>query len=229
MPFVVPTHLLRNAASVLQSGAPADVGAELLDYIARRLQRTDLAELDVLDVGCGTRFADTLMNRDVRIGSYLGLDVDRELVDFLQAEAIDPRLRFQYLHAYNSHCNPAGSPLSPFDRLPVGPRRFNLVLMLALLTHLHPADARALFSMVRRYVRPGARLFFTARIDTPEGVDFVEDMPAKPGARCRHSRRGLERMLAASGWRIVDHVPAYPEDLPLMDSFVCAPAEPPSR
>ena len=118
MPFVVPPKFHCNSPDVIEMGPPADIGATLIDYLARQLGRTDLAGLDVLDLGCGTRFTDTFMNRPVPVGSYTGLETRRPHFEFLRDNAIDPRLSFFHFDSYNPHYNPAGKPLTPDRELP---------------------------------------------------------------------------------------------------------------
>src|SRR4249919_1008923 len=108
MTFVVPAKFLRNHPKVLELGPPADVGLRLIDYMCRRLGIADLDGLDMLDFGCGTRFADTLMNRAVRLRSYTGIDVQGEMIDFLSAQASDPRLSFFRFDARNPFYNRHG-------------------------------------------------------------------------------------------------------------------------
>jgi SAM-dependent methyltransferase len=223
MPFVVPPEYLRNAQSVLDMGPPADIGAQLMDYMARRLGHADLAGLDVLDMGCGTRFADTLMNRPVAIGSYTGIEVNPTIVRFLVANATDPRLRFHHFDAHNPHYNPNGRALTADRTLPVGDARFDVVCMFSVVTHLPPDEARAMFTMLRKYVRPDGRLFFSVYLDDEAGADYYEGMPEHPALMACYSGAHLRRLLAETGWREVSYRAQNDEDQPIMDSFVCAP------
>jgi SAM-dependent methyltransferase len=223
MLFVVPPHFHRNAADVIAMAPPADTGARLIDYLARRLGRVDLAGLDVLDVGCGTRFADALINRTVPIGSYTGIDVCRPMVEFLQANAIDRRLSFHHFDAHNPHYNIHGAELTVERELPISGRRFDLICMFSVITHQVPHEANALFAVLRRYVRPDGRLFFTACIDDASGLDYAEHDPAHPCALSVYSSALVRRLLAETGWEVLSVVGPLAEDLPMLDSFLCAP------
>jgi SAM-dependent methyltransferase len=223
MTFVVPPRFLRNAANVLALGPPADVGRTLADYMCRRIGVADLAGLDVLDVGCGTRFADMLMNRDVPVGSYTGIDVHRGMIEFLQAGAIDPRLSFHHFNAFTPLYNPSGEPMTAETELPVGDRRFDVICMFSVITHQLPADAQALFAILRRYVRPGGHLFFSCCLDDESGVDYGEARE-KPTGLSLYSTAHMRRLLAATGWKEVSLVPTNPEGLAVLDTFLCTPA-----
>jgi hypothetical protein len=58
----VPAHLHRNSASVASLGFE-ETGVHLMELAARRVGLPSLATVDVLDVGCGIRFAQTIVNQ----------------------------------------------------------------------------------------------------------------------------------------------------------------------
>jgi SAM-dependent methyltransferase len=224
MTFSVPAHLLRNHAGVLDTVDPADAGAELIAYMCTRLDLPDLAGKDVLDVGCGTRFTDTLLNRDVAIGTYTGVDIDPQLVAFLRETVSDPRLSYRLFDARNPIYHPQGTPMGPTTELPVEGRRFDVLCLFSVFTHLQPDDAAVMLGMLRRHVRPDGRLFFSARIDDAAGVDYYEADPDQPTLRSRYSSAFLNRLVAEAGWRVLSTAPPWPDGVPVMDSYACAPA-----
>ena len=91
--ITVPPQLQRNAADVLTDGVE-ETGKSLLDEMARRMGRTDLAGLDLLDVGCGVRFTQTLINRALPFASYTGIEVYQPIINWLKkhVETQDERL-----------------------------------------------------------------------------------------------------------------------------------------
>ena len=48
-----------------------------MKLVVERLGLRDLSESDVLDVGCRVRFTQAIINRDIPILSYTGVDVHR--------------------------------------------------------------------------------------------------------------------------------------------------------
>jgi SAM-dependent methyltransferase len=222
MAFVVPEKFLRNAPNVLQLGPPADIGLSLVDYMCRRIGIADLRGLDMLDFGCGTRFADMLMNRNVPLRSYTGIDVHGEMIGFLRREATDPRLSFHRFDARNPVYSPNGTPMRADTRLPIDDQRFDLICLLSVITHQLPEDAGVLFAILRRHIRPGGHMFFSAYVDDESGVDYYEDRPDTPAGLSRFSTACLTRLLAQAGWRVLSSAPPNPDDLPILDSFLCA-------
>ena len=75
-----------------------ETGELLLTRLARRIGRADLSGLDLLDVGCGVRFTQTLINRDLPFSSYTGIEVSRPIVAWLKehVEQYDDRFRFAH-------------------------------------------------------------------------------------------------------------------------------------
>jgi 2-polyprenyl-3-methyl-5-hydroxy-6-metoxy-1,4-benzoquinol methylase len=92
-PLVVPDHLQRGAAEIRAQGIE-HTGSTLIAYAIKRLGLDDLRNTDVLDVGCGVRFTQTIINRDIPIKSYTGVDADPRPVEFLQAAVDDERFTF---------------------------------------------------------------------------------------------------------------------------------------
>jgi hypothetical protein len=74
--LVIPARFNKNHPEVVARGAPADTGAWLIQYMCDRIGITDLGHCDVLDLGCGCRFADAIVNRQLPMKSYVGVDVD---------------------------------------------------------------------------------------------------------------------------------------------------------
>lgn len=220
--FVVPDKFNRNAPAVTALGAPADTGVQLLNYMCERIGIPDLAGRDVLDFGCGARFADSIINRNVPVGSYVGVDVYKEMIDFLVENATDPRLSFYHLDAENPLYNMEGAPLGPNTRLPVGDRLFDVLCMFSVITHQSPGNAASIFAILRRYAKKDGRLFFSAYLDDSKG-DHHEVFPEKPNLLAAYAPAYLTGLLETAGWRVLSIVPRDPEDYKIVDSILCEP------
>ena len=107
---MVPPDLYRNA--IPNGEAALDSAVWLIDHMCGLIGTPDLGQLDVLDFGCGVRFTQVFVNRGVPIGRYVGVDVSREVVDFLRAKVSDPRFEYFHLDAHNERYNPTGRPLA---------------------------------------------------------------------------------------------------------------------
>src|SRR6478752_2575907 len=151
--LVVPRHFKRNAPQVRAMAPSADTGLWLLQYMAERIGIPDFAGLDILDFGCGSRFAEAITTHDIPLRSYVGIDVYKEMIEFLTQNVNDDRLSFHHVNARNPKYNKSGDPLTPETILPVGDRRFDVICMFSVITHQLPHDAQAIFAILRRYVK----------------------------------------------------------------------------
>jgi SAM-dependent methyltransferase len=218
----VPEKFRKNAASVRAMGPPADTGARLIRYMCERLGIPDLRGTDLLHFGCGSRFAEAIVLKELPVKSYTGIDVDREMIEFLAGHVVDPRLRFFHWNSYNPSYNPGGFPLSAETELPTADQTFDVICMFSVITHQLPRDAEALLSIFRRRIRPDGRLFFSAIILDME-EDYRELVPERPTGSSAYSLRAISDIVARTGWRVLTIAGKNPDGHPIMDSFLCEP------
>lgn len=218
-PLIIPDELHRNHPAVHAAG-PENTGSILMNLVVERLGLKDLSESDVLDVGCGVRFTQTIINRGIPIKSYTGVDVHRPLIEHLQREVDDPRFSFSHWNARNGMYNPEGFTITPESSLPVE-GSFDIIWLFSVFTHLYPADANALLAILRRHVRPDGALFFSAFIDNT--IDSFEDrLPDHPHSNPCYSERYMRELAAANGWRVLSVSPPSPEHF-IQHYLVCRP------
>jgi SAM-dependent methyltransferase len=222
--FTVPHRLNRNAADVQRLGRPADTGRSLLDYLAQRLGRADLSGLDVLDFGCGSRFAEAIIVHDVPLASYVGVDVWKEMVEWLSehASAADERLAFFHLNAKNNFYNPQGTLVGSDTTLPFENRLFDVICLFSVITHQNPTESQGTFTLLRQYLKADGRLFFTAFVEG-DVETFQEKQPDLPGAQPVYSFDTMQSLLDKTRWTVLSFRPRNDQNLPLLASFLCAP------
>jgi SAM-dependent methyltransferase len=164
--LAVPPGLQRSALTDRQQWI--DSGVYAVDLLSRTLGAKDLSGVDVLDVGCGTKIVKTLLDRDVPVGRYVGVDVAASVIDWLRANVNDPRFEFHHFAARNDLYNPSGPALADFTELPVNGAQFDLICLFSVFTHLAPDDYVAMLRLTRRHIRPDGRLLFSVFIDEPD-------------------------------------------------------------
>jgi 2-polyprenyl-3-methyl-5-hydroxy-6-metoxy-1,4-benzoquinol methylase len=216
----VPKELQRNHPNVVAAGVE-ETGEVLLSNMARRIGRSDLGGLDLLDVGCGVRFTQTLINRHLAINSYTGIDVYQPIVRWLKenVESNDERFHFFHWNVHNAMYNKQAPPMSTYEALPVK-GSYDVIMGFSLFTHLAPADASQMLRLMRKVVRADGFLFFSAFCS--ESLDTFEDrVPEKPLLNAYYNPSYLEQLVKTEGWKIVSHEgpAAY-----IHDSFLCRPA-----
>jgi SAM-dependent methyltransferase len=177
--------------------------------------------VDVLDVGCGVRFTQTIVNGGIPIGSYTGVDVHEPLVRFLQTQVHDPRFTFAHWDVANPLYNPAAPAMTRASTLPVS-GEFDVVWLFSVFTHLAPAEADAMLHVLRRHVRAEGRLLFSAFVDPAVGT-FEEKAPEQPGALCTYGEPHLREIVVRNGWRVASSHEKDPAKY-IQHHFVCTPA-----
>ncbi len=175
--LVLPSGFARNAPILDQ--ARAVEGAEwLIGHMSEHIGVPDLGAVGVLDVGCGVRFTQAFLNRGLPIKHYVGVDVSRKVIDFLRANVSDPRFEFFHLDAQNDLYNATGQPLAEMTIPEIDDRRFDLICLFSVFTHLAPPDYVAMLQLLRRFIQPDGRLFYTlfVRERSEGGHGYVDRM-----------------------------------------------------
>ena len=139
----------------------------LLDHLCEHLGLDNLGDTEVLDFGCGVRFSHALVSHQLPIKRYVGVDVSRDVIEFLRASITDPRFEYFYVNVHNAMYNPEGELLSEDRELPINGRTFDLICLFSVFTHLAPHDFRTMLALLRRFVKTDGRLFFTLFLDLP--------------------------------------------------------------
>lgn len=195
-------------------------GLELLDLIG---VRKPIAGARILDLGCGVKIAQALVERGSPQGLYVGLDVYREMVEFMQsALSHDPRYRFEVVDFHNEKYNQTGVRMDEFDGLPIGPLEFDILTMFSVVTHMVPEDTRDALTILRKYAAPDAVLIFSAFVGKAQAEAFVDVIPEKPLFQASFRQDVLEGIIAETGWSIEEH--GAPIENLIQDFYVCRPA-----
>ncbi len=174
----VPVEFRRNY-SVVDEDATIDGAEWLIGHMCEHLGIPDLGAADVLDFGCGVRFTQAFLNRNIPVKRYVGVDAYGEMIEFLQANVTDPRFDFVHVNAHNELYNPTGEIMSEQTSLPIDGQQFDLICLFSVFTHLAPHDYATMLKLLRRFVKPTGRLFYTLFVDeeTEGGYGLMDKFP----------------------------------------------------
>lgn len=218
--LVVPKEFNRNAPNIAVVG-PEKTGATLINLVIEELGLKDLRDVDVLDVGCGVRFTQAIINCDIPIKSYSGIDLHEPLIRYLQQHVTDPRFTYRPWDVHHRMYNVTGQPkLTRESRLPF-PGDFDLIWLFSVFTHMDPEHADSLLAILRRHVRPAGWLFFSAFID-PDLEGFEDRAPDTPLLHAYYGETLMRRLLGANRWEVLALHPKDPERY-IQHYFVCRP------
>jgi SAM-dependent methyltransferase len=196
--------------------------AHYLEYGARTVLDLQSRELldrgsSILDVGCGCGRLAHALRRYGFEGEYVGVDVDREMVDWCAANLAGPGFGFVHADVFSSVYNPNGA--RSRYRFPGGDGSYGLVVGQSLLTHLLEDEVHGYLAESFRVLGPGGALYmsvfcvedmgelgslggrwtFRSRI----GEAFVENADL-PEAAVAYSRDFLERACRRAGFDDVE-------------------------
>lgn len=204
-----------------------------------------LASKSVLDYGCGSKLTKLLLENDLPIKRYVGVDTMKPLIDFLQESVPDPRFGYHHLNIYNELYNREGTPFTSISGLPLGTEQFDIICLFSVFTHLAPHDYRPLLELLRPHASENCRLVYSiflnektagghgqvdkwgplleAHGEFPEGIeapDFCDFFPDKPLRVALYARPYAMKLLEGTGWKIEDVRDPTPH---IQHVFVCTP------
>jgi SAM-dependent methyltransferase len=220
----VPDEFRRGHRGQRELTTAEESGIELLELMRQRLNLADYANSSLLDIGCGTRIPEALINRRMPIRRYVGMDLDAELIGFLNTHVDDQRFEFFRLDLYNRLYNPKGKPLTPAFALPLS-ERFDVGCLFSVFTHLDPRDADCMLGVLRRYTAESGKLIFTCFLD--ESVSGFDDrVPDRPLLQAAYNKSLFEHLISRNGWAVESLYPPTKSPLGytlMQDCYVCRP------
>jgi SAM-dependent methyltransferase len=212
--LVVPDSLDPNLLQICTAPA-GESGGVLFDVLRAQTGLADLSGVKLLDVGCGVRFAQTILEQRLDVRRYCGIAFDPGVIEFLHATVRDSRFEFHRIDVYDRRYNQRGIPLTPSFELPVA-ECFDLIC--AVSTHLDWVDSAALLRVLRRYVTDDGFLFLSCNVD--DSVDRVHEVhPGSPLAQVCYTEDFMLSLLAKARW----HVVGFHPNRPYIHYFVARP------
>lgn len=205
--LVIPPEFSRNSPTVASLMTPEESGVWLLEWMRLQVGFESYSDKSVLDFGCGVRFTQAVINTEFHIERYVGVDVCRPMIDFLQRNVRDPRFAFFHLDARHPLYNPDGDVLTPDTHLPIGAEEFDLACMFSVITHQYPDDCRSICAILRRHVKARGHLFFTCFLDDSLAT-FEDRSPERNGGKVFYSPDYLTQLVASCGWRLAGMAPS---------------------
>jgi SAM-dependent methyltransferase len=192
-----------------------DSGIFCTNLLCETMGQKDLAGVELLDVGCGTKIVKTLLDNSISIGHYTGVDIYSPIIDWLNDNVSDPRFDFHHFDAHNDLYNPGGTPLAGFTELPVGSARFDLISLFSVFTHLNPEDYVAMLHLLRTYVKPTGLVLFSLFLNDPDNPSVYakaikEQLASDDPAVVAQAKAIVAKVLSEKDRGFHDEVPETP-------------------
>jgi SAM-dependent methyltransferase len=131
----------------------------------------------VLDIGCGSGRMAIPLSGYLTSGTYRGIDVSREAIDWCRSNISSqfPSFQFDHVDAGNSFYNPEGTVRADEYRLPYSDGTFDFVAASSLYTHLMPGETRNYLRETYRVLRPGGRCLATFFMIDAEAAQLIAE------------------------------------------------------
>lgn len=209
----VPPELQRGGHNDRQEWIESGIFA--VGLLGRVLGRDNLADVQVFDVGCGTKIVKTLLDHELPVGHYVGIDAYAPVIEFLREHVHDPRFEFRHFDARNDLYNPPGTPLGQFDELPAPLAAFDLICLFSVFTHLAPDDYVAMLRLTRKHVKPDGRIVFSVFLNDPDhpspvALALEAQLQSDDPAIAEAARVATAAALASKDRGFIDEVPETP-------------------
>ncbi len=218
-----------------------DSGRDLIAYMTKVLGKETLADSRILDVGCGTKFTQAFIDYDIPVGEYVGLDVYRDMIEYLDRAVTDDRFSYRHMDIHNAMYNPQGQKLTTQTQLPLQKSHFDIISLFSVFTHIEPEDYHNMLCVLRPHIKASGKIIFSVFIEEltgngyglyeqlaadsrdtwqPSGLDFHDASPDKPLRWAIYSKEHALRLIDDTGWKIEKlHLP---NEL-VQHHFVCTP------
>jgi SAM-dependent methyltransferase len=187
----------------------------------------------VLEIGCGLGRVAFALRYVLEKGEYLGFEIVREKVEFLERVFTPAHLNFRFVWAdvANTYYNPNGRHSPTTYRFPAEDASQDVVFAASVLTHMAPANAAHYMSEAARVLRPGGRCLLSVFLldqyrkgatrpsvfarpafdfdhhDAEWGDEFAFVVPENPEQMTAFSRALLDRFADECGLAVEEVAP----------------------
>ena len=160
-------------------GSPSPIdfkakGQHLLDILIQvgRLRPTDR----VLDVGCGCGRVALPLSSYLTTGSYEGVDIDRDAMEWCKRNITQRRPTFNFellVDVHNSAYNSQGRRQASDYAFPYPDESFDFTVLTSVFTHMLPRDVEHYAREIARTLKPEGRAMITFFILNQESEQLI--------------------------------------------------------
>lgn len=197
-----------------------DSAVNNIKAIAALTERINWSELNILDYGCGVKFTQALIQYDVDVKAYVGMDVFKEMIQCLNDGVNQSNFHFYDVPFKNEMYNPNGIVLTAESKLPGSIKAFDLITLQSVFTHFNPVDFKAMLYVLRRYAACDARMLFTCFIDNEMKCDFLDSIPGRPLLKAYYKEHYIREILEETRWKPLS---LNPPNAHMQHHFICEP------
>jgi len=173
-----------------------------LNYIKSKIGIKNFKDSNILDIGCGVKYSQAILQQKIPIRSYWGLDVDKKMIYFLNHNVDDPIMNYRVVPFYNEMYNKKGKKMTKDSKLPSGKRKFDLILLLSVFTHFEPTDFQNMLHILKRSLSKKGVIFFSVFINNEMKERFKDKHKDKPLLKAVYQQKFVDEMINKAGLKI---------------------------
>ncbi len=220
--FIVPPALRKGSLQKNEANSVKS-GRVILEHVKQRMGLNDFANTDILDYGCGVKFTQSILQYDIGVKSYTGIDLDSDMINYLSQKVKVSNMNYFAVNFQNDMYNPEVQiKMNSETQLPTG-KKFDLMICQSVFTHLDKDDFKNLLIILRKNTKPNTKLFFTCFIDNIMKDNWKDANPKSPLIRIYYKEEYVKNMIKESGWDIISYNRRSPKFL-VSDNFLCQPS-----
>ena len=118
-------------------------------------------ESNVVEIGCACGIVAIPMKDYLTTGTYTGLDIVPDPIEWCQANLADERFRFFDLAVHHEIYNPKATNSSQNVRFPIADNSVDVVFLISVFTHLLPDEISHYLEEIARILKPTGRCLAT--------------------------------------------------------------------
>jgi ubiquinone/menaquinone biosynthesis C-methylase UbiE len=114
-------------------------------------------ESNVVEIGCACGILAIPMKTYLTTGTYTGLDIISDGLEWCRANLADDRFRFVDLEVHHDLYNPRATNSSKDVRFPIADNRVDVVFLISVFTHLLQDEVSRYLGEIARILKPAGR------------------------------------------------------------------------
>ena len=177
-------------------------GFETFRYVAELLDIPNFADYDILDFGCGVKSSQAILQFELPVKSYLGLDIDQEMIAYLQQEVKSPQLNYKTVPFASEFYQKEGQSMSPDFATTQINKKFDLIIIQSVFIHFTKAELESCLQMLKNLLKPGGKVFFTCLLGQLQEEDVKDLVPDSPLMKVSFKEAYMFELLKKAGLAI---------------------------
>jgi SAM-dependent methyltransferase len=141
------------------SGRWLQMGRQMLQEVVDFAGLTP--ESSVVEIGCASGIVAIPMRTYLTTGTYIGLDIVPDFIEWCQANLADDRFSFFDLAVHHKLYNPRATNSSKEVRFPIVDNSVDVVFLISVFTHLLPDEVYHYLKEIARILKPAGRCMAT--------------------------------------------------------------------